>query len=69
MKDRIINNWFSTIIGCLLIIFSGVLFFVDTKFELELWQVGSIAAGGILLIFAKDRLVDVLIKRLGNGKE
>lgn len=67
MKERVIKNWISTVLGALIVIFAGVLFFVDTKFELALWQIGAIAGFGILLIFAKDRLIDIITKKASNG--
>ena len=67
MKERVFKNWISSILGLLMVIFAGVLLFVDTKFDLSAWQVGSIAGCGILLIFAKDKLIDLLLKRGNNG--
>lgn len=63
MKERVLKNWISTVLGLMLVIFAGVLFFVDTKFNLELWQVGAIASMGILLVFAKDKLIDIITKK------
>lgn len=63
MKNRIFKEWISSVLGLLIVIFAGVLFFVDTNFELSLLQIGFIASVGILLIFSKDTLINIISKK------
>lgn len=60
MNDRILGNKFSTILGILFIVFSGVLFFTPTEIELSFFQVALIAIFGVLLIFSKDTLINII---------
>ena len=50
----------STILG-LFLFFSGfTLLFVKTNYEIPLYVLGVMMMGGILLLFAKDKLIDIL---------
>lgn len=69
MKDRVFKNWISSVLGLLLVIFSGVLLFVPTLVELSKLEIGAIASCGILLIFAKDKLIEIFTNKLSKNEK
>ncbi|SFU77083.1 hypothetical protein SAMN05216480_12314 [Pustulibacterium marinum] len=58
--ERIKNNPISTFLGFAMIVFAAVLLFVPTLYDMPLYGIGVIGVIGILLLFAKDQLVDIL---------
>lgn len=57
---RIKENPLSSILGLVFIIFAAVLLFVETRYDLPLWALGVCIAAGLMLLFAKDKLIDIL---------
>lgn len=51
---------FSTVLGFLIIIFSGVLLFIPTLYNIPLWGISLIFVSGILLLFAEDKFISIL---------
>jgi len=49
----------STTIGLVLCLFSIALLFIETNYDLPLWGIGLIFVVGVLLINAKDKVVDI----------
>lgn len=66
MNERLVKSWASTIIGSLMIIFAGVLLFVETHVKVSGLQIAGIAIVGILLLFAKDTLIDIVVNWARN---
>tara|TARA_B110000285_G_scaffold234059_1_gene309709 strand:- start:733 stop:966 length:234 start_codon:yes stop_codon:yes gene_type:complete len=71
--ERFKNHPISTVLGLFFIAIALMLLFVETNYDLPLWSIGLIAVLGILLCFAKDKLIDLLtlglsrfIKDTGN---
>ncbi len=71
--ERFREHPISTILGLIFIVFAFVLLFIPTLYSIPLWGIGLITVFGILLLFAKDKLVDVLtlglsrfVKDVGN---
>jgi len=62
-----LDNLLSTILGVATFMFSGVLLFVDTNFNLSIYHIGAIAITGILLTFAKDKLVGKLLNKVNEN--
>lgn len=60
MKERILQHYISTFLGLAMVIFAGVLLFKPTHVEVGTWGIAAIGAAGILLIFAKDTLIDII---------
>jgi len=57
---RFTEQPFSTILG-LFLFFSGfILLWAETNYEIPLYVLGVMMMGGILLLFAKDKLIDIL---------
>lgn len=69
MKDEVFKNWISSILGLAMVVFAGVLLFVETRIELPVLVIGAIAAVGIALIFAKDKIVSLLIKKIDTNNK
>lgn len=57
---RIKENLLSSIIGLLFIVAGFVFLFVETLQEIPLYVVIGLWVGGVLLLFAKDKLLDIL---------
>lgn len=57
---RIKENPISSVLGAFFIIVAFVLLFVKTNYDLPLWALGLVALVGLLLLFAKDKLIDIL---------
>ena len=58
--ERFKTQPISTILG-LFLFFSGfVLLFIETNYEVPLYVLGIMIIGGILLLFAKDKFLDIL---------
>lgn len=51
---------FSTVLGFLIIVFSGVLLFTPTLYDIPLWGILLIFVSGILLLFAEDKFISIL---------
>lgn len=57
---RIKENPISSALGLLFILAGFVFLFVETRYDLPLWSLSAMWAGGLLLLFAKDKLIDIL---------
>lgn len=57
---RLKKNPYSTVLGVLFIIAGFVLLFVDTLYDLPLWVIGAMWGGGVMLLFAKDKLIEII---------
>lgn len=58
--ERIKKHPISTFLGLFFIIAAFTLLFVKTNYDIPLWGLGLLVPFGVLLCFAKDRLVDIL---------
>lgn len=58
----------TTILGIALLIFDGVLFFVETEITVEPEWMGVIMVLGVLLILAPDDLRKIIRKRIEEKK-
>lgn len=64
MKERIFKNYVSTLLGVVLIAFSGwSLYNPPSESPLSHTQLGILFGVGMLLIFAKDKLIDLILKK------
>lgn len=63
---RLKKNPYSTVLGVLFIIAGFVLLFVDTLYDLPLWVIGAIWGGGVMLLFAKDKLIEIIGDKIKN---
>lgn len=61
---RLIKNPYSTILGLIFIAAGFVFLFVETIIELPLFVILGLWIGGIMLLFAKDTLIEILKNRL-----
>ena len=50
----------STVLGICIVIFSGVLLFIETKYDLTIFHVGGIFCIGSLLCFAEEKFVSII---------
>lgn len=57
---RLKNNPFSTILGLIFILSGFVFLFVETRYDLPLWSIAVMWGGGLMLLFAKDKLIDII---------
>lgn len=57
---RFKENPITSTIGVLFVLIAFALLFVKTNYDLPLYVLGVIAVFGVLLITAKDKLVDLL---------
>lgn len=62
MNERFVKSWASTILGTLMVIFAGVLLFVETHIEINGLWIAVIGLLGIMLVFAKDTVIDLIAK-------
>lgn len=58
--ERFKHHPISTTLGLIFILFSGVLLFIPTLYEIPLWVLGLVVVFGVLLIYSKDKLIDIL---------
>lgn len=59
--ERLKKNPFSTVLGLVFIIAGFVFLFVETpQYDLPLWGIGLMAACGLMLLFAKDKFIDII---------
>ena len=50
----------STILGLFLFFSAFILLFIKTNYEIPLYALAVMMIGGILLLFAKDKFLDIL---------
>lgn len=58
--DRIKQQPISSILGLFLFFGGFTLLWVETNYELPLYVLGIMIVGGVLLLFAKDKFLDIL---------
>jgi hypothetical protein len=58
--DRFKKEPLSTFIGLLFILMAFVLLFFETHYDIPLWGLSLLITFGILLCFARDKLIDIL---------
>ena len=58
--ENIKKHPISTVLGLLIMIFSGVLLFVQTNYEISKTEIAIVFAIGALLCFAKDNFISII---------
>lgn len=58
--ERFKDHPISTILGLIFIMSAYVFMFIESRYDMPLWSIGLITIFGILLLFAKDKLIDIL---------